>query len=181
MIQYDEIQMGDILVFKRKGFVSGILGPILKLFKRKWDGWGWHMAIAWEEAQYKNGLWILEATGDGVRVGLLSEDKLKNEIRAYRWLDEPPSGEVMEKFMAENLDKGYDVLVYFWTLIQRGLLRVIKHSIPRILNNRYTCWELVFLFAREMGKPIGDILDYPLLTDFLEYWFRKKPPEPPGP
>jgi len=168
IVAHNEIQMGDILVFKRKGFVSGMLGPILKLFKKKWDGWGWHMGIAWEESKHANGLWILEATGDGVRVGLLSEDKLKNEIRAYRWLDEPPSDEVMEKFMADNLDKGYDVVVYFWTLIQRGLLRVIKRSIPRILNDKYTCWELAFLFAREMNKPIRSILDYPLLTDFLE-------------
>jgi len=184
MIEHDEIKMGDILIFKRKGFVSGVFAWLLKQFKRKWDRWGWHMAVAWEESKYKNGLWILEATSDGVRVGLLSEEKLKTEIKAYTWLDEPPSGEVMEKFMAEHLDKGYDVAVYFWTMAQYLLLKFVervqrllhieaKISIPRVLDDRFTCWELAFRFCDEMGKPIQEAVGlkmsrYPMITDFLE-------------
>jgi len=168
MIKSDEFQAGDILVFKRKGFVSGVFGWLLKRFEQSWDGWGWHMAIAWQKSEGGFGLWILEAAGEGVRVNLIKNEKLKTEIRAYRWLDEAPSGVAMEKFMADKLDKGYDVAVYFWTMIQYLVLHFFNHSIPRLLDNRFTCWELAFFFCREMGKEVESIHKYPILTDFLK-------------
>ena len=175
-VAHDKILVGDILVFKRKGFISGVLGWVLWLVERRWDRWGWHMGVAWMASKHQNSRWILEGTSDGVRVGLLSEDKLKTEIRAYRWLDNPPSDEVMEEFMARTLDEGYDVWVYLWTFCQRLQRWVLRHLrlprslwlLPRIRNRRYTCWELAFYFARKMGKPIGDIDRYPVLTDFLK-------------
>ena len=166
MIPYDQIQGGDILVFKRKGFVSGVLGWLLKRFERSWDGWGWHMAIAWRKARL--GYWILEAAGKGVRVNLIKEEVFKTDIRAYRWLDQPASGDDLEEFMAEELDKGYDAAVYIWTMLQYLILHFFNHSIPRLLDNRYTCWELAFFFVRKMGKPIQSIHKYPIITDFLK-------------
>lgn len=165
-IPHSEILGGDILLFRRKGFVTGVLGWLLKRFERKWDGWGWHMAIAWQKSRL--GYWILEAAGKGVRVHLVRNEEFETEIRAYRWLDKPASGDDLEDFMAENLDKGYDVTVYFRTMIQYLVLHFFNHSIPRLLDNRYTCWELVFFFARKMGKPIQSIHKYPILTDFLK-------------
>ena len=161
-------ERGDILVFKRRGFVSGVLGWILKQFERSWDGWGWHMAIAWMKSEGGFGIWIVEAAGEGVRVNLIPYEKFRTEIRAYRWLDEAPSNEDIERFIAEQLDRGYDVAVYFWTMIQYLVLHFFNHSIPRLLDNRYTCWELAFLFAREMGKPIQSIHKYPMLSDFIK-------------
>lgn len=73
---------GDILIFKRKGFVSGVFGWLLKRFERWWDGWGWHMPIAWQKAGL--GYWILEAARGGVRVNLISDKVLETEVRAYR-------------------------------------------------------------------------------------------------
>lgn len=166
MIPPDEIKAGDILIFKRKGVVSGALGWVLRRFERWWDGWGWHMAIAWQKGRF--GYWILEAAAEGVRVNLIRDDLLKTDIRAYRWLDEPPADEEMEKFMVNNLDCGYDVTVYFWTMIQYLVLHFFNHSISRILDNRYTCWELAFFFTRKMGKPIQSVHKYPMITDFLK-------------
>ena len=159
-------ERGDILVFRRKGFISGVLGWVLKRFEPWWDGWGWHMAIAWKKGHF--GYWILEAAAQGVKVNLIQEKVLKSDVRTYRWLDEPPSDEDLEKFMSENLNRGYDAAVYLWTMIQYLVLHFFNHSIPRLLDNRYTCWELAFLFAREMGKPIQSVHEYPILTDFLK-------------
>jgi len=166
MIPYNEIQAGDILVFKRKGFVFGVLGWILKRFERSWDGWGWHMAIAWKKGRF--GYWILEAAAEGVRVNLISDKVMKTDVRIYRWLEAPPSDEDLEKFMADNFDYGYDVAVYLLTMLQYLVLHFFNHRIPRLLDNRYTCWELAFWFAREMGKPIQSIHKYPIITDFLK-------------
>jgi hypothetical protein len=166
MIPYDQIQGGDILIFKRKGFVSGVLGWLLKRFERNWVGWGWHMAIAWQEARL--GYWILEAAGKGVRVNLIKEEVFKTEIRAYRWLGQPASGDDLEEFMVEELTKGYDAAVYIWTMLQYLILHFFNRSISRVLDNRFTCWELAFFFARKMGKPIQSIHKYPIITDFLK-------------
>ena len=70
--------------------------------------------------------------------------------------------------MAANLDCGYDVAVYFFTMLQYLILHFFNHPIPRLLDNRYACWELAFFFAREMGKPIQSIHKYPVITDFLK-------------
>ena len=159
-------ERGDILVFRRKGFVSGVLGWILKRFERSWDGWGWHMAIAWKKGTI--GYWILEAAAKGVRVNLIDVNMFKDEIRFYKWLDEPPSDEALEEFMLDNLKYGYDVAVYPLTMLQYLVFHFFKHRIPRLLNNRYTCWELAFWYARVMGKPIQKIHKYPMVTDFLK-------------
>lgn len=159
-------ERGDILVFRRKGFVSGVLGWILKRFERSWDGWGWHMGIAWKKGIY--GYWILEAAAEGVRVNLIDVEKFKDDIRFYKWLDEPPSDEAMEEFMLENLKYDYDVAVYLFTVLQYLVFHFLNHRIPRLLNKRYTCWELAFWYARVMGKPIQEIHKYPMVTDFLK-------------
>ena len=81
----------------------------------------------------------------------------------------------MENFIAEELHKGYDAAVYFWTVLQYFILHFFNHHIPRVLDNRYTCWELAFVFARERGKPIQSIHDYPIITDFLKEVEKQAP------
>ena len=75
--------------------------------------------------------------------------------------------------------------VYFRTMIQYLTLRFVEYlqntfvpwhkfaiSLPRVLDDRYTCWELVYKFARVMGKPIQESAGlsasrYPLISDFV--------------
>ncbi|MFA5937268.1 MAG: YiiX/YebB-like N1pC/P60 family cysteine hydrolase [Candidatus Paceibacterota bacterium] len=157
-----DLQPGDILVFKRSGPVSFILGGILKLFEKDYDFWGWHVGFI---AHYAKGWMICEALGNGVSLTPLSHYKPEN-IRVYRWLDNP-SQEKINRFVADYLGKPYDVAVYFWTALQYLLRHFWNRPIPKLLDGSFTCWELVFEFAEEMQKRIGSKYDCPLITDML--------------
>jgi len=177
------MKVADIVEFKRKGFMSWFLGGLLKLFNPSWDGYGWHLAILWQPGY--DGWYILEATGQGVRKNWYDRTYLQKNTRIWSWLDEAPLDGYMKTFLARHINKRYDVAVYIHTLVQYLLLRAIEWfqktfipwhkfniSLPRVLNNRWTCWEIVFWFCRDMGKPIQesiglDYTRYPLITDFL--------------
>lgn len=156
---------GDIIEFKRQGFVSALLGGFLKLFERDWDGWGWHLAIAWEAAH--DGWFILEAR-HGVEINYFPNRFLKENTRFYRWLSVPPTMRKMNKFLSEHAGKSYDVTVYFWTALQYLIRHYFNHRIPRLLDDKFTCWELVFEFCDIMGKPVSSKYDCPILIDFIK-------------
>jgi len=156
---------GDLIEFKRGGLVSAVLGGLLKLFERDWDGWGWHVAIAWERTY--NGWYILEAIGPGVKTNYYSDATLKARTRSYHWLDKEPTVEAMGQFLQTHIDRAYDVAVYFWT----GLAIIIRHyfnrPIPKLLDQRFCCWELAAEFFADMGKPIVSKYDVIIITDIL--------------
>ncbi len=178
------MRRGDIVEFKRKGFVSKVLGGLLKLFERDWDGWGWHLAIAWDKAY--EGWYILEATAMGQKINYYSDEHLAQNSRSWEWLDKIPTQKQMGKFLESHIDKAYDVTIYAHTIIQYLLLRAIEWfqnkfipwhkftiSLPHVLNERYSCWELTFNFCRFMGKPVQESIGlsstrYPLISDFLK-------------
>lgn len=175
-----EIKLGDIIVFKGKGLVYTILGTILKLFERDWDKWGWHIGFLSREDPFY-GWMVCEATADGVQENPLND----RECRNYHWLDTPDQSKI-NRFVNKHLGEKYDVAVYFFTMIQYLLLRVIEGfqnrfipwhkftiSFPRILDDRWTCWEVLFWFCRSMGKPIQESLGhtatrYPMITDLTK-------------
>jgi len=145
---------------------SWFISRALKLFERWWDGWGWHLSIAWKKAG--NGWYILEATGDGVEVNFYRNKYLFTDTRIYQWFATPPTRKVMDKFYREHIGKKYDVAIYFWTALQYLFRHFWNKRIPRLLDDRYTCWELVFEFCDEMGKPLGSKYDCPIITDFVK-------------
>ena len=155
---------GYILEFKRQGIVSTILGGLLKLFERKWNGWGWHLAVIWERTY--DGWYVLEARHE-VEINCYTDKWLRANTRNYKWLDSPPENEKFNKFLEDHTGKSYDVAIYFWTALQYLIRHFFNHKIPRLLDDRFTCWELVFEFCEEMGKPIGSKYDCPIITDFL--------------
>ena len=145
--------------------VSWFLGRLLKLFERKWDGWGWHLSIAWKKT--KDGWWILEATSDGVEKNYYDNDYLFHNTRIHSWLDSVPSTKKMKKFYDSHVKKKYDVAIYLWTGMQYIIRHFFNHRIPGLLDDRFTCWELVFEFCEEMGKPLSSKYDCPIITDAL--------------
>lgn len=157
------MRRGDIILCKGGRFpgVSWWLARILKLFEPDWDGWGWHLAIAYMED--KQGWWMLEATSKGVVVSLIGD----REHRVYRWLDKEPSKIRMYAFFNQVQGARYDYWVYAWTVLQY-LGKKIGLSLPRIVDRRYTCWEMAMYAMRESGKPVLPIWDYPVLTDILK-------------
>lgn len=161
-----EMRCGDILIFRGSGWVHKILSRWLKLFERWWDGWGWHMAFVSYIDKATNEIYIAESVGSGVQVTPLGADH--NTYRVYRWFDELINEDKLTAFTERYLGCDYDVAVYFLTMLQYLVLHYFNHPIPRLLDNRYTCWEFVFLMCREMGKPIQSIHKYPVITDFLK-------------
>jgi hypothetical protein len=155
----------DIVEFKREGLASTILGAVLKVFCPSWDGWGWHLAIAWEKAY--DGWIIFESTGSGVGLNLHYQKELSKKTRCYGWLDCLDEKKMNESYQ-NHIGKKYDVAVYFWTAAQYLFRHFWNRRIPRLLDDRFTCWELVSEFCEEMGKPIESKYDCPMLPDILQ-------------
>jgi hypothetical protein len=166
-IDYRFLQPADILEYKRgKGFcVSGVLGRLLQIVDRKYDGWGWHVSIAW--VRTTKGWFILEATSRGVQLNHYTFEYLERTTRAYRWFDEPPDRQEMTDFALAHLGKPYDVAVYFWTGIAI-LLRRAGVRLPKLIDRRYTCWELVQEFSFEMDDPIIPREDVIIISDLIK-------------
>lgn len=159
-----DIQLGDIIEFKGKGPVYEILSRLIWLFERWWDRWGWHTAFVCGEDN--DGWLICEAIAQGVSVTPLKNYGL--EYRVHRWFDEPPSKRKVNAYVKSVIGADYDVAIYFWTGLQYLIRHLINHRIPRLLDNRYTCWENVFFFCYEMGNPVQAIYDCPMITDLIK-------------
>lgn len=156
----------DIIEWRRRGFVSWFLGGVLKLFERDWDGWGWHMGIVW--SRLGRGCHIMEATNEGTRINYYRYKYLRENTRCYEWLEGEPDLVKMQAFKVSHIGRKYDVAVYFFTAIQYLFRHFVHIRLPLILNDRYSCWELVDEFCDEMGKPWAPKYGFPLLTDFLK-------------
>ena len=161
------LRAGDILEFKGQGILYRVLSWLLKRLEPNWNGWGWHMAFVSRVTEDE--IQIMESTGDGCQLNPLPEGK---SFKVYRWFDEPVDQRKLNLFVSSHLGKDYDAGCYFGTALQYLMLHFFNHRVPRLLDNRYTCWELVFEMAREMGKPIQEAAGYtmrryPLLPDLL--------------
>lgn len=127
----------------------------------------------------------MEATHPGgLRLVFRSLDYLKRETVCYRWFDRRIPRKVIDKWVAGHQGCKYDVAVYGWTMLQYLVLKGIeliqklfrikaKIALPRVLNDRYTCWEALFQFARDMGKAIQEAIGktvsrYPMISDLME-------------
>lgn len=161
-----EMKAGDILVFKGSGLVFEILSRLVKCFEQKWDRWGWHMAIVFQKES--EGWYVLESQGNGVNINFYSEKFLRENTCCYEWFDKSPSKVKMGQFLIDYNGKSYDVAVYFWTAFQYLIRHFWNRRIPRLLDDQFTCWELVFEFCEVMGKPIGSKYNCPIITDALK-------------
>ena len=164
-IPLNEVRPGDLLVFRGSGFVFNILGGILKLFEPQYDRWGWHVAFVsnWDE---EKGWLICESISQGIVLSQLSEHP-PDEVRAYRWFETAPLQSMIDRYLVSHLGKQYDVAIYFWTTLQYLIRHYWNRRIPRLLDDRYTCWENLTEFCEDMGKPIQTRYDCPILTDIL--------------
>ena len=159
------MQPGYILIFKGQGFIFRVLSWLLKQFEKGYVAWGWHLAIAVEYHKQKGWL-IAESIAGGVTLSWL--DQKKQHFRSYKWFDQHIHSSEVRRFIADRAGCSYDVGCYFWTMLQYLVLHFLNHSLPRVLNRRYSCWELIFEFCREMGKPLQPLHRYPLISDFMK-------------
>lgn len=160
-IPLEQIRPGDILVFKGSGPLFAVLSRILKVFELKWDRWGWHVGFVASEDK------LCESIAEGIVLSPLNKYP-PEETRAYRWFDVQPERTKIVIYVTDHLGKKYDVAIYFWTMMQYLFRHFWNRRIPRLLDDRYTCWENVFQFCECMGKQIGAEYDCPMLPDMLK-------------
>ena len=163
---------GSIVEFKREGFVSLVLGNLLKLFERDWDFYGWHLGILWDRAY--DGWYILEATGPGVKVNYYSNSYLEKNSRYWDWLDKEPTRVDMGLFLKEHINQKYDVATYFFTALAIIIRHYFNRPIPKLLDERFSCWELAAEFCADMGEPIVSKYDVILLPDLIKAFKEKE-------
>ena len=157
---------GSIIVFKGQGLVYEILSRLLKLFEPQWDRWGWHVAIAWEKVF--GGWHVLEATKVGVKISFYDSVFLKTKAKGYTWLDKEPPYLEMDKFLQSVVGKKYDVAIYFWSALAIIIRHFFNHPIPKLLDDRFDCWELGAEFLADMGKPIVSKYDTIIISDLVK-------------
>ena len=164
--QPEELRPGDILIFKRneRSRSARVLGWVIKHLEHDWDGWGWHMGYVRCVGADGSIETVESLRGRGVENVCYPTFGDLGEVRIYRWLDELDD-DLLESFTAMHMGEEYDIACYFWTSLQRLLAPLTHHLIPRIINNRYTCWELVCDMARAMNKPLQPVEQYPLIAD----------------
>ncbi len=160
------ILKSDLVVFQGGGTVFQILSRLIKIFNPWWNRWGWHTAIVWRQGI--GGWFLLEATGQGVQEKFYTNIYLREHTLIYHWLPKCPAQRKMDKFFEEHILKHYDVTSYFWTTLQYLIRHYFNHRIPRLLDDRYTCWELIFEFCEKMGREIGSRYDCPMITEMVK-------------
>jgi hypothetical protein len=156
-----EIRPGDIIVFQGDGFLFEVLSRLLKLFERNYERWGWHTAFVFAQDSY--GWIICEALVGGVTTNYLDTSR---SFRVYRWFASPPWR--LREFICQYIGCRYDILLYPWTAVQYLIRHYWNRPIPRLLDNKFTCWELVAEMCESMGKPIVSKYDCPIITDILK-------------
>ena len=158
---------GDIVLFKGHGFVFNIFSKLLSLLdpgwrKLKWKPW--HMGIVW--GRFENDLLVAEGYSPISRLHYYSTEELA-ECRYYRRIENIDWIKA-QKFLRDYLGKRYDVQVYFWTTLGYLLRHYWGRPIKYFMDNRFSCWEFVYSFCLEMGYPLCDKFDFPMITDFLK-------------
>jgi hypothetical protein len=163
------MKVGDIVLFRGKGFVFSIFNVLLCLLDIFWRKQPkpryWHMGIAWFQDRY--GWYLIEGYAPVVRLHYYSHIELEHTKR-FSWLGKSPSEKFKRSFEKKYLGKKYDVAIYFWTMLAYLIRHYWNRRIPRLLDNSYTCWELGDAFCDELNKPWQDEFDCVILTDFLK-------------
>jgi len=158
-----EVTIGDIIVFRGEGFLFKVLSGILCLFDSEWrwrDFKGWHVGFI--SRFWDNHPIICEAVVGGVKENFLETDR---DFKVYQWFDEPvdPHG-----FVNEHLGEKYDILVYPLTAIAYLIRHYLHRPVPRLFDNAWSCWELVYYFCNRMGKPLAESYDFPMISNMVK-------------
>lgn len=164
-----DVILCDVGKLSFKAGATNIVGPVLSfligLFNEDWRKLSrkpWHVRLV--KSGYGTTATILEALGPGVLDKPIDSIPLSKQ-RAYRWFDDLPNADRHDKWCKEHLGKKYDVLAYPWTAIQYLARAIWNHYIPRLLDDRYTCWELWAEYCEDFTKPMHSKRDCPMITD----------------
>ena len=180
------LKIGSILYWKRGGNIAAVLSLLIKLCdpwaRQNWDRWGWHLSFisGWDD---KDGWLNTEASGDGDRTVPLK--LLGGEYQVKNWFTVPLTQTEVDKFLdCHAADTGplytskaqtvinrikYDYFSYFWTAIYV----LSGRRLPRLIDYRDNCWELVFDMAYWFHDPFTGQYQTPYLPTFLAAYQKR--------
>jgi hypothetical protein len=163
-----EVRPGDILLCAGSGFIFSVLSFLISIFDSDWRKLKrkpWHCRLV--VSGYGRTAIVLEALAGGVVEKPIDAIPLEKQ-RAFRWFNEPINADFLSKWVDAHLGKPYDVMAYFSTAAQYLLRAIWNRRIPRLLDDRYTCQELIMELAEDAGKPMASKRDCPLITDLCK-------------
>jgi hypothetical protein len=154
--------IGDFVLFKGNGFLFNILSFVLSVFNKEWRDrqWKpWHVGFIVQEGI------VCEALAGGVTLNPLSK---YSNYKIVKWFDSELDQVKVDAFVKKHKGEKYDILVYPLTAIAYLVRHYWGRPIPRLFDNSWSCWELLYYFADKMGKPIAEDYDFPLISDLCE-------------
>jgi hypothetical protein len=167
-IPVTEVRPGDILLCDGSGFIFSVLSFLISIFDSGWRKLKrkpWHCRLV--VSGYGRAAIVLEALAGGVVEKTIDSIPLSKQ-RAYRWFKEPINMDFLSTWVDAHLGKPYDVMAYFSTAAQYLLRAIWNRRIPRLLDDRYTCQELIMEFCEDAGKPMQSKRDCPMITDLCK-------------
>ncbi len=149
-------------LFKSLSFLLGLFDPDWRRLLRK----PWHVGIITSRlySEYPEYL-LLESVAEGVIERPFYTAGLN--YRIFRWLDQEPDYFQVRTFVEQTKGCKYDVAIYFLTAITYLVRRIWNHRLPKVLDNRFSCWELLAEFVAFCGKPLVSFYDVPMISDIL--------------
>jgi hypothetical protein len=160
---YDQLRAGDFILTQGQGWLFQIVSCFLSKVEPSWRRLPFkplHMSFAIDSRGF-----LFEGYFPEARTRHISELP-QGTYRVYRWFSEPLDPGRLAEFIKSREGARYDIDCYFWTFwfyMLKGWIRL-----PRIINNRFTCWEICADLALWFGDPWDDMYSYPLITNFLK-------------
>jgi hypothetical protein len=152
----------------KAGPLAGFISFLSSIFDSQWRDLKrkpWHVRLV--VSGYGRTATVLDALAKGVEEKPIDSIPLDKQ-QAYRWFDDSINADFLKKWVEAHIGKRYDVLAYFWTAAQYLARAIFNRYIPRLLDDKYTCWELIMEFCEDAGKPMNSKRDCPLITDLCK-------------
>lgn len=161
------MKLGDVIVFKRSGWLSAVLAGALWLFdkmvlKRSWDRWGWHVAVV-SRIDGVEDVWILEAVWPVSRERILFPSE---KYRVYSWLKQPMSERRWRGIIKKFTGKKYDWDAYIATFLTYPLAKIFKRSFT-FADDEYHCQELVCEVFDAYGEELLEDWQPVVITELI--------------
>jgi hypothetical protein len=167
-IPLSDVRPGDIILCDSAGPLAACLSFMISVFDSDWRNLQrkpWHVRFVSKGVGLN--ATVCEALSPVVCERRLTSIPILKQ-RAYRWFDDGIQQEWLDRWVYAHCGLRYDVLIYFWTAIVYLARAVWNRYIPRLLDDRYTCWELVMEMCEDAGKPMHSKRDCPLITDLCQ-------------
>jgi len=160
-----DYRIGDFVLFDGAGPTFNILAWLLARFDPSWKKLKrkpWHTAFL--SGKDDQGDWWVGESKGGVGPTETALKSFKDPYQVFRWFDTPPDEVAVMNFIADHKGEKYDnffgyLFVILWYFLPWW---------PLIVDRQFMCWEFLYLFALQFGKPVDKVYRYPLITILMD-------------